>query len=62
VFDCEVLVADCSDAAAIGAALRAEHGLACRKCVLLVFIMGMVGAGGVLFGLIESGWGMGVTW
>ncbi len=34
MFDCEVLVADCSDAAAIGAALRAEHGLACRKYVV----------------------------
>ena len=28
-----MLVADSSDAAAIGAALRAEHGLACRKYV-----------------------------
>lgn len=33
VFDCEVLVADSSDAAAMGAALRAEHGLKCRKYV-----------------------------
>lgn len=31
VFDCEVLVADSSESAALGAALRAEHGLACRK-------------------------------
>ena len=31
VFNAQVLVADTSDAAAVGAALRAEHGLACRK-------------------------------
>lgn len=31
-----MLVADSSDAAAIGAALRAEHGLACRKYVKLL--------------------------
>jgi len=31
VFNAPVLVADTSDAAAVGAALRAEHGLACRK-------------------------------
>ena len=42
VFDCEVLVADCSDAAAVGAALRAEHGLACRKCVVVSDRLGMI--------------------
>lgn len=39
MFGCEVLVADSSDAAAIGAALRAEHGLACRKYVELCAVL-----------------------
>jgi xylulokinase len=31
VFNADVFVADTSDSAAVGAALRAEHGLACRR-------------------------------
>jgi len=52
VFDCEVLVADCSDAAAFGAALRAEHGLACRKYV--VGSIGGVGASTPIQSMLTS--------